>query len=101
MEAGIVIKYNTSGRDGVIETIDGSQLYFTYAQGQNMMCGDTMKTPQFTGHHEQPTGHSLKVPRLGDPVAFSRTGPTHVKVWGYLQHFVDLAERKNRTSFAR
>lgn len=98
MEAGIVDSYSNASGAGTIRSTSGSVLWFKYEDGQNMMSEPASMVPAFTGRHEQAEGHRLKVPRIGDAVLFSQQ--RHGLVWGYVRHFVDLAEHRFGTDFA-
>lgn len=93
MQLGIVNEYQALKGAGTILTPSGQLLEFQYVNGQNMILSDALASPLFSGHHEQPRrGHYLKVPIIGDAVAFT-TAQGVVRVWGYVDHFTDLAAR--------
>jgi hypothetical protein len=99
MKLGIITNYDKSKESGEITDTDGHVLEFHYKDGQNMKYGEDLITPQLTGHHEQPEGYALKTPMIGDPVAY--IGLDIVTSWGYARSFVELAERKYGTNFAK
>jgi hypothetical protein len=99
MEIGLVSKYNDIGQRGVIVSPHGDAHSFRYIDGQSMMSGDDLMVPLFTGRHDQRSGFQLKVPRVGDAVIFAGKPGENYVVWGYLQHFLDLVERKYGSDF--
>jgi hypothetical protein len=99
MQLGVVVNFDQEKGSGIIASVDGERYKFDYKQGQNMVFGDGLATPQFTGRHEQPHGYSLKTPRLGDPVTFIESGPNSITAWGYARHFIDAVECNFGTEF--
>lgn len=100
MNLGIVTAYDSDKQSGEITDTLGNRLRFYYKDGQNMLYGNNLVTPEFSGHHEQPSGYSLKLPAVGDPVSFTKPDEGTVDTWGYIRHFIDLVERRHGTSFA-
>jgi hypothetical protein len=100
MNLGIVTTFDNDKQSGEITDTLGNKLSFFYKDGQNMLSGDDLVTPKFSGHHEQPSGYSLKLPAVGDPVSFIKLDNGTVRLWGYVRHFMDLVERKHGTRFA-
>jgi len=98
-EAGIVSKYNDIKQRGVIASSDGRTHRFRFTDGQNMMSGDDLVVPRFTGRHDQPPGFRLKVPRVGDAVIFTAKPRQGYITWGYMQHYLYLVERKHGSEF--
>lgn len=99
MNLGIVTTFDNDKQSGEIADTLGNKLMFYYKDGQNMVYGDDLVTPKFSGHHEQPSGYSLKLPAVGDSVSFAKPDKGMVNVWGYARHFTDLAEKQHGTGF--
>lgn len=98
---GLVSKYDEATQVGCITTPEGCSYDFRYVDGQNMMSGDDLAVPRFSGHHSQPRGFRLKLPKAGDPVVFTIAWQSGVvATWGYMHHFLDLTERKYGPTFA-
>ncbi|TAK89513.1 hypothetical protein EPO04_00135 [Patescibacteria group bacterium] len=97
MEIGIVTSYDSDTELGVVAA-NNNELSFKYGDGQNMIFDSKLKEPTLSGKHEQPEGFSLKEPDIGDPIAFMRDNEL-VTAWGYLNHYIGLAERKHPTRF--
>lgn len=53
----------------------------------------THRIPWLSGEHEQPVGHGLKAPAIGDVIVFNEVNEA-VETWGYLIPFIKLVERK-------
>lgn len=99
MEIGMVDSYDGTTSSGVAVTTDGEKLELLYEDGQNWVFNQGTSTPTLSGKHGQPEGFSLKHPDTGDPVAFIREGNGSIEAWGYLHHYVGLAERRHPTRF--
>jgi hypothetical protein len=99
MNTGIVTAYDNDLQSGEITDTVGETFLFYYKDGQNMIYGDGLATPQFSGHHNQPDGSALKLPDVGDAVCFTKPDKDSIKVWGYARHFIDLAEKRHSTRF--
>lgn len=99
MEVGVVTAFDLFTHTGVISTSEGNEYSFAYQQGQNQAYGPGLDSPVFSGRHEQPAGFGLKLPRPGDPVLFQLSASDGISVWGYLRHYLDLAEHRHGTQF--
>ena len=103
MLLGIVTTYNDKEGRGTITVAgtSGKQYSFQYARGSNMMMLAYIPQPVLTYHHEQPGTSQLKIPRIGDPVTIEISRESQeVSAWGYVQHFVDLTERRYGRTFS-
>ena len=97
---GIVTAYDNNKQSGEITDTAGNKMNFYYKDGQSLIYGNSLVIPQFSGHHDRPTGYALKVPAIGDAICFTKLNKGMVKVWGYVRHFIDLTERQYGTNFA-
>ena len=84
---------------GITTSVDGCRYQLRYQDGQSFYTSDDYPLPRLTGKHEQPAGHQLKMPEVGDSVLIELASSGQIIHWGYMRHYLDLVERRYGTSF--
>ncbi|MFB9728696.1 hypothetical protein [Haloechinothrix salitolerans] len=99
MHLGIVASFNSGTGVGEIVYRGGSRVQFRFSDGRSIVYGTDLAIPTFSNQQAQPMGHSLKIPRVGDPVVFAKGQGEEAPTWGYARHVVDAVERRFGTEF--
>jgi hypothetical protein len=97
MKTGIVTATLKDNRFQV--EVGGNTVVVNYSDGQTLMQRDGIAEPFLSGNHDQLLpGHSLKVPRVGDPLVIEDARIDQPN-WGYLDNYLTLTERRHGSDF--
>jgi len=100
MVAAVITDWDTTLLAGTASSTDGQAYILRYRDGQSFYTSDNQHLPRLTGKHQQQPGYQLKVPQVGDPVLIQLPSPGQtITHWGYMRHYVDVAERRYGTAF--
>jgi hypothetical protein len=96
----IVMHWDYSSGSGEVSSSDGLTYRVFYSNGQTFALDKDCLLPFLSGSHDQLADGHLKVPKIGDPILLqvSDVAPDQVH-WGYLRHYLELAERRYGTDF--
>jgi hypothetical protein len=49
--------------------------------------------PRLTGHHSQPFGGKLRMPKVGDAIIITEyEGRRGHRIWAYMDHYIDMVK---------